>query len=501
MARVPDQGSKKVASKYPEGVARKVLAVLASRRYTVVRNHAARSLRNGCVKRGGHSLPLLGSVALVSRRIEFALARCASAARTENGGVLQRLIIGLLLICLSVVAGSAQALSWQDAQQKFLANNSTLLAGRVSIEEARAQEISSFLRPNPDMTLGWDQLTPFTNNPYRPVSQSYLYWNFSYLHEREHKRELRLASAKGATEIARASQTDLERNLLFSLRDAFVRVLQAKAIVAVAQDGLDYYDKVLGINRDRFNGGAIARVDFQRLELQRLQYLSDLQTAQVNLRTAKIDLQQLLQDRSAVDQFDVAGEFDYLEPEMKADELRAEALKNRPDLLEAQQTVAKAETDHKLAMANGSTDPTFGFNASHQPTPLNTYIGFSVSIPLRIFDKNQGEKLRTSLDVGHAQKLRDAAEMAALHDVDSAYATLSSTLNLLRPYKDKYLKEAEEIRSTIRFSYEHGAASLLDFLDAQNQYRTTRLSYLNLLGAYFSAANQMNLAVGREVIR
>jgi len=394
-----------------------------------------------------------------------------------------------------------QSLTWEDAQQRFRSNNSTLLAGQVSIEEARAQEISAFLRPNPDMTLGWDQLTPFSNNPYRPLSQSYLYWNFSYLHEREHKRELRLTSAKDATEVARSAQADLERNLLFNLRDAFVRVLQQKAIVAVAQDGLAYYEKVLAINKDRYDGGAIAKVDFQRLELQRLQYLSDLQTAQVNLRTAKIDLQQLLQDRSPVERFDVTGDFDYVEPTMRPEELRTEALNSRPDLKEAQQTLAKAETDHKLAVANGSTDPTFGFDASHQPTPLNTYIGFSVSVPLRIFDKNQGEKLRTSLDVGHAQKLRDAAEMAALHDVDSAYATLESTLNLLRPYKEKYLKEAEEIRSTIRFSYEHGAASLIDFLDAQNEYRTTRLSYLNLVGAYLSAANQVNFAVGREVIR
>ncbi len=393
------------------------------------------------------------------------------------------------------------ALTWQQTQERFRSNNQTLLAGQVTIDEARAQEISAFLRPNPDMTLGWDQLTPFTGNPYRPVSQSYLYWNFSYLHERQHKRELRLASAKGATSIAGSTQADLERNLMFNLRDAFVRVLQAKAIVALTKDSLDYYDKVLAINHDRFSAGSIARVDFQRLELQRLQYLSDLQTAEVNLRTAKIDLLQLLNDRTEVEQFDVTENFDYAEPSLSLDDLRTDALKNRPDFRAAQQTVEKAKTDYQLAVADGSTDPTFGFDASHQPTPLNTYVGFNVSIPLRIFDKNQGEKLRTSLDVGHARKLQDAAQMAALHDVDSAAATLESTLNLLRPYKQKYLTEADEIRSTIRYSYEHGAASLLDFLDAQNQYRATRLSYLNLVGAYFSAANQLNFAVGREVIR
>jgi cobalt-zinc-cadmium efflux system outer membrane protein len=414
-------------------------------------------------------------------------------------------------ICLSfglAAAGFGQvappptpALTWQQTQERFHANNQTLLAGQVTIEEARAQEISAFLRPNPDMTVGWDQLTPFTGNPYRPVAQSYLYWNFSYLHERQHKRELRLASAKGATSIARSAQADLERNLMFNLRDAFVRVLQAKAIVALTKDSLDYYDKVLAINHDRFAAGGIARVDFQRLELQRLQYLSDLQTAEVNLRTAKIDLLQLLNDRTPLDQFDVTENYDYSEATLRPEDLRTEALESRPDLAEARQTVEKAKTDYQLAVANGSTDPTFGFDASHQPTPLNTYVGFNVSIPLRLFDKNQGEKLRTSLDMGHARRLQDATQIAALHDVDTATATLESTLGLLRPYKQKYLQEADEIRSTVRYSYEHGAASLLDFLDAQNQYRTTRLGYLNLVGAYFSAANQLNFAVGHEVIR
>lgn len=99
------------------------------------------------------------------------------------------------------------------------------------------------------------------------------------------------------------------------------------------------------------------------------------------------------------------------------------------------------------------------------------------------------------------ESLRDAAELTALHDVDSAYATLQGTLELLRPYKAKYLKEADDVRSTVSFAFQHGAASLLDFLDAQKSYRDTQLSYLNLVGSYLSAANQLNFAVGHEVIR
>ncbi len=413
-----------------------------------------------------------------------------------------RVYCGFLLAaeCLAQSAGSPHAITWREAQERFRANNPSLLAGQVAVDEARADETTAFLRPNPNMTFGWDQLTPFHSDPYRPAAQSYLFWSIDYLHERQHKRDLRLASAQQATGIAASEQSDLTRNLLFNLRDAFVRVLLAKAVENVAKENLDSYDKSLTINRDRYNAGAIAHVDLQRLELQRVQFVSDLATAQVNLRTAKIDLQALLRDRTPVDAFDIAEKFDYSEPAVTLEELRSAALQNRPDLKGAEQSLDKARTDHKLAVANGTSDPSFGFDLAHQPDPLNTYIGFTVNFPLRIFDKNQGEKARTSLDIGRTEKLRDAAEIAAFHDVDAAYATLENTLALLRPYKSEYLPEAENVRSTISFSYEHGAASLLDFLDAQKEYRTTQLSYANLVGAYLSAVNQLNFAVGQEVI-
>jgi cobalt-zinc-cadmium efflux system outer membrane protein len=414
-----------------------------------------------------------------------------------------RLYLGLLFAAGSAAqnANPPRALTWQEIQERFRTNNPTLLAGKFTIDEARADEITAYLRPNPNITLGWDQLTPFTTNPYRPIWQSYVFGDFDYLHERQHKRELRLASARQATAITMSAQSDLERTLTFNLRDAFVRVLLAQAVVAVARENLAYYDKALSVNADRYRAGSIAKVDLQRLELQRVQFASDLEASKVDLRTAKIDLLTLLRDRTPVERFDVTGAFDFEEPVTTLAELRASALDSRPDLREARQSLDKARTDHQLAVANGSTDPTFGVAGSHQPPPLNTYIGFSVSFPLRIFDRNQGEKAHTLLDITRNERLSDAAEITALHDVDSAYATLEGTLELLRPYKTKYLNEADEIRSTVSFAFEHGAASLLDFLDAQKSYRDTQLSYVNLVGSYLSAANQLNFAVGREVIR
>jgi cobalt-zinc-cadmium efflux system outer membrane protein len=398
-------------------------------------------------------------------------------------------------------AGFAQqALTWPEVRAKFEAANPTLRAGQIGIDESKAQEVSAYLRPNPDMTTGLDQLDPFSGNPYRPLGSVFPYVSASYLHERAHKRELRLESAQKGTTVATSQLADQERNLLFSLRGAFVGALQAKAVLAVARESLAYYDRLLAVSSNRFQAGDIARVDLDRLELQRVQFASDVQTAETGVRTAKIQLLMLLNDRTPVEQFDVTGRFDFSEPVTTLEELRQTAVAARPDLLAAVESVDKALTDHRLAVANGSTDPTLGVDFARNP-PIPLYVGFSVNIPLRIFDRNQGEKARTELDIQRNQRLREAAEAQVYSDVDSAWNTLNGNLALLRPYKAKYLAQAARVRETISIAYQRGGASLLDFLSAQNDYRALQVTYLNLVGAYLAAAAQLNLAVGREVIQ
>jgi outer membrane protein, heavy metal efflux system len=415
--------------------------------------------------------------------------------------LLRRLFFVLLAAAvLSTGVFAQQALTWQQVQDRFAAANPSLLAGQVGIEESRAQEISAYLRPNPSLGLIADQLNPFPGGPSHSSFGDVLsVATVSYLHERRHKRELRLESAQDNTKITISGQADLTRNLLFTLRGAFVQILHEKAVLALAKENLSYYDHLLDVNRDRYKAGAIAQVDLDRLEIQRVQYESDLQTAEVTLRTAKIQLLQLLNDRTPVEQFDVSGPYDFSADVQDLTTLRQIALDTRPDLLAAIQTTEKARNDYQLAVANGSTDPTFSFDAGRNP-PIDQYIGVGVTIPLRIFDHNQGEKLRTKLDIQRSERLTEATRAQVFNDVDSAHAILISTVILLKPYKEHYLPQASRIRDTISFSYEHGAASLLDFLSAQADYRSVQLSYLNLISSYLVAASQLNLAVGREVI-
>ena len=430
-------------------------------------------------------------------------------ARGNTARPLLRRTCSAILVAgfLPAVVLAQTSLTWQQIEDKFETANPTLKAAQLNIDESRASEVTAFLRPNPTFTGTLDQINPLTTTPssvsgnsvYRPFANTLPFGSVSYLYERQNKRELRLEAATKSTGIAASTYSDQERTLLFNLRNAFVQTLQAKAVRQNARENLDYWDRELTVNRNRFQAGDMAQVDLNRLELQRVQFESDLETAAVNLRTAKIQLLTLLNDRTPIEQFDAIGPFDFIERPMPLEKFRSIALEARPDLKAAMQSVELAKTNHQLAIANGSTDPTFGIDFARNP-PIPAYFGVSVSIPLRIFDRNQGEKARTQIDIGRNERLLDATHALVFSDVDSAYVTLVGALNLLRPYRDKYLKLAEDNRNRIAFSYQNGGASLLDYLDSEKAYRDARLAYLNLIGSYLTAAAQMNMAAGREVI-
>jgi cobalt-zinc-cadmium efflux system outer membrane protein len=399
-----------------------------------------------------------------------------------------------------------QALTWDQVKAKFEASNPALRADEINVEEMKAEEITAFLRPNPQLTGATDgtQLARHAG-VWQPLSGTQYQGSFSYLHERERKRELRLESAKEGTQITASQHEDLERNLLFNLRSMFVQTLEAKAVLDLARADLDYYDKIIDISRTRLKVGDIAQIDLDRIELLRVQYEAEIETATVNLRTAKFELLQLLNERTPVDRFDVTESFDWSDALKPLGDYHQIALDNRPDLRAAIETIQQSNTNHKLAVSNGSTDPTYSAWVTYNPSFNNPNdketLGLSVSIPLRIFDRNQGEKKRTLLDIDRSRSAKDATLAQVFDDVDSTYEQLRSNIALLKPYKEKYRDQATRVRDTVTFSYEHGAASLMDFLNAQSDYRVVQLAYVQLIGSYLTFAGQMNMVLGREEIQ
>jgi len=414
--------------------------------------------------------------------------------------------VAALFFLSPCLAAAQQGLTWDQVKAKFEVSNPALQADALNVDEMRAEEITAFLRPNPQYTLLTDGTQLLRHNGvWQPLAGTEIQNGVSYLHERDHKRELRQESSREGTLISQSQHEDLKRTMLFALRTAFVQTLQAKYVLDLAKADLDYYDKIIDISRSRLNAGDIAQVDFDRIELQRVQYESEIETATVNLHTAKIQLLQLLNDRTPIDQFDVNGTFDFRDELKPLDDYRQAALDTRPDLQAAMQSLLQSQTNHKLAQANGSTDPTWSVWETHNPsfTNANDYdtLGISVSIPLRIFDRNQGEKRRTEIDIHRNQQLTEAARAQVFSDVDSAYELVRSNVALLKPYKAKYNDQALRVRDTVTYAYQHGGASLMDFLNAQSDFRAVQLAYAQLLGSYLTAAGQLNLAVGREVIQ
>ena len=417
-----------------------------------------------------------------------------------------RAVVCVWIAALSVSRAFAQQpLDWDQVKARFNANNPALKADADNVDEMRAEEITAYLRPNPQFTLTGDGTQIARHNgAWQPTKGTFVVPAVSYLHERRHKRELRLESAQEGTRITQSLHEDLERNMIFDLRAAFVATLQAKFVLDLAKADLDYYDKIIDISRNRLSAGGLAQVDFDRIELQRVEYESEIETATVNLRTAKIQLLQLINDRTPVDRFDVTGPFDFSDNLKPLETYRDAALAARPDLQAALQTIQQSETNNKLAVSNGSTDPTFSawytWNSSNNNPNGQQTLGLSASIPLRIFDRNQGEKKRTLIDIDRSRQATDATRAQVFSDVDSAYEQVRSNVALLKPYKEKYNAQALRVRDTVTFAYEHGGASLMDFLNAQSDYRQVQLAYAQLLGSYLTAVGQLTLSVGTETL-
>ncbi len=416
-------------------------------------------------------------------------------------------VVAALIFLAAAPCPAQQALTWDQVKAKFEISNPALKADADNIDEMKAEEITAYFRPNPQFTLLADgtQIAPHAG-AWTPLKGTYEQPNFSYLHEREHKRELRLESAKEGTRITASEHEDLKRNMVFTLRAAFVETLEAKAVLELARADLEYYDNIIAISRDRFKAGDLAQIDLDRIELLRVQYEvgdSDRHRQPAHRENPA---------PATVERSHAGGAVRCNRP------LRFLRHASARSMIFARWRSMRGPTCRRRCRPFSSLRPTTSWPSPtvppirpsaagtptipriNNPNGIQT-LGVSVSVPLRIFDRNQGEKQRTLIDIDRSHQATEAARAQVFSDVDSAYAQVESNIELLKPYKAKYKDQALRVRDTVTYAYEHGGASLMDFLNAQSDYRQVQLAYAQLIGAYLTAAGQLNLAVGREVIQ
>jgi len=409
-------------------------------------------------------------------------------------------VAGLLFVMLATVSaawtqtGPPAPLTMQEVVSLARAKNPTLLAAQQTLLSVKAQEIQAGLRANPYLTGVGEDVTLSATNPAAPYSYSV---QVSRLFERGQKRRWRLDSARSTTDQTRDQYALQEQQTILLVKQAFTTMLLAKATLKLAQDNLKDFHHELDINKTRYDTGDIGKLDYERLELQLAQFETDETNAELNSKQSSYQLQTLIGFERVSDTFDIAG--DILPPPLTLtmNELEQRALAARPDYKAAQDAIRVADANVKLAYANGTTDPTL--EGEYDRVGTYNSAGFNISIPLRIFDRNQGNK-ETSKYLAQAGRFSEIAARAQVYsDVDQAWAGYAAAKTLSDRYNGHYLDVAKDVLSIAQFAYERGGLALLDYLNALQDDRTTTLNALNAYAQTWMAIHQLSFATATEV--
>ncbi len=384
-----------------------------------------------------------------------------------------------------------------EAIQMALEHNHNLKAARTTIQQSEATEITANLRPNPVLTADAQFLPIFQPDKF---SADYINTTaqfdlgVSYLFERGRKRQHRLQAARDVTAQTRSLVADNERSLAFMTASEFVTVQLSESTLELAEQDFKSFQNTVDISDARYKAGDISEGDFLKIHLQLLQFQQDVAQARLARVQALVGLRQLLGYESVPADFDVAGAFDYQPVKLKLEDLQAKALAERPDLRAARQGVTAANSQYQLARANGKVDVIGTFNYDHV-SDANTGSFFG-SFQIPIFNRNQGEIARTHFAITQADELRLAASDLVMTDVSDAYEGVRDNDEVVVLYRSGYLDEARLSLEISEYAYKRGAASLLDFLDAERSYRSTQLAYRQALASYLTAVEQLREAVG-----
>jgi len=361
----------------------------------------------------------------------------------------------------------------------------------------KAQEITANLRPNP-LFLVDEQYMPFFSPDaftYDYINQSAVYdMGLSYLIERGKKRQHRLGAAQDQTAVTSAQVSDNERTLTFNVASQFISAVLAQADLDLAEKDLASFQQTVDISEASFQAGSMSEGDLIKIKLQLLQFQMDVSAARLARAQALASLRQLLGYESVPENYEVAGDLEYKPVKLGEDDLKAMALRQRPDVRAAQLGVTAAQSQFTLAKANGKKDLGVTFTYNHLGGVNTGSLFFNIQMP--IFDRNQGEIARTQYAITQSQELSSEQSSIALTDVANAYESLRTNDQVVRLYQSGYLKQAEDSRDISQYAYQRGAASLLDYLDAERSYRAIELAYRQSLASYMAALEQLREAVG-----
>jgi len=372
--------------------------------------------------------------------------------------------------------------------------NPTLLAAEQNLEAVHAQELQAGVRQNPNLGFTGSDITEpaSSNNPYNYSVQ------ISRLFERGQKRRWRLDDARATTDQTRAQLEDSIRQTNLTIKTAFTHMLIAKESLELASASLKEFGHEVDIAHDRFTAGDLAKLDFERLDLQLATYESDEANDITNLRQASDQLQTLIGVETPSEDFDISG--DIVPPNLtqtQADLVQT-ALAKRPDYAAAHFGVAAADANARLAIANGTADPTL--EAEYDRSGTENSAGFNVNIPIRIFDRNQGNKATARFQANASRLTETALHYQVISDVDQAWVGYVQAKRLSDRFSTHYLDESKDVLVIAQYAFEHGGIALIDYLDALRDARSTTADALSAYQNTWLAIHQLSASSATELV-
>jgi len=387
----------------------------------------------------------------------------------------------------------SKVLTLDEAIDLALANSPTLQGTRTQIQQNQAQEVTANLRPNP--VLGGDsQFIPFFTPSQFSQDVEQFDIGVGYTFELGGKRHKRLLAARDNTAVTRSQVADAERTLTFNVAQQFINALLANSNLLLAQEDLKSFQRTVDISEERYRAGDISEGDNLKIKLQLLQFQTDVSSARVAKVQALGSLRQLIGYAAVPRDFDIGGDLAYQPLKTRLEDLEAKAIALRPDLRSAEQGINAARSQLALAKANGVQDVSLTTTYSH--TPGLSSLSWFVSVPLPFFDRNQGEIARSRFAVSQSEFNQKSAQDTVMTDVTNAFEATETNQEVVELYLSGYLKQAQDSRDISAYAYKGGAATLLDFLDAERSYRATQLAYRQALAAYMLSLEQLREAVG-----
>ena len=396
------------------------------------------------------------------------------------------------------------AITEEQAIALFYQRNLSLIAARLNIDSAEAEQIIAAAIPNPVFSLTTSELAPKAFAPQsRHLAVPALLPQIQQLIETAGKRRLRIESSELATEAVNFDVQDVVRVLTNAVRRSFYNLLLAQKTIKVANENLEHYREILRVNEVRLKVGDVAAVDFIRIEVESLKAQGDQDQARATLNQARADLLLLLGwpentlEISAVETWPEAA------PEITLagqDQLVGRALERRPDMRAARVRIAQAKKMLTLAQRQIIPDVTISaFYDQDQGNQFPRTGGVGISLPIPLFYQQKGEISKARVGVTNSELALAQAEQDIRAEVMKASASWQSADAIARRFEMSVVKRIETLRKAQEIAYQKGAVGVLDLIDAERSYKAIMLDYYTALANRSKAWADLLMAYGEEI--